>query len=80
LEVLALGSKIGFAIHFQQYSKPPPGMDIGVHQALGSLLAGAFHRRSQTLLAQQVDGFVHFALRVLQSLFAIHHSRLGLFP
>src|SRR5690606_9908561 len=80
LENRVARDEIRLAVDFDQDADAPAGVDVRVHHALGGHAAGLLGRRSEALLPQPGDGFLHVAARGLQGSLAVHHAGLRPLP
>ena len=75
LKQLVFGNEIGLGVNLGNGAFVT--LNINRNQTFGSNTAGFFGRGSQTLFAQPVNGGVHIAVALNQSLFAIQHAGAG---
>ena len=76
-ELCVLGHEVGLGVDLDQSGAV--GEDLGVSHALGSDAAGLLLGSSQALLSQQLNGLVHVAVGLGQSLLTIQHTHAGHF-
>ncbi len=74
-EQIALSAEVGLAVDFHQSAHGALHQSVG--HTLGGNAAGLLGSLGQALLAQPLNGLVHIAVALGQSLLAIHHTHAG---
>ena len=79
-ELLKLGvasDEVRLAIDLDEHAELAVVVDVAANQPLTRLLADALLRLGRSLLAQDLDGAVHVAVRFFERALAFHHARAG---
>ena len=76
LEIRALRDEIGLRVDLDDRARLP--YDLEGHRAFLGRARGLLGRVGHSLFAQERQGFVEVALRLIQGALAVHHARAGL--
>src|SRR5919106_715650 len=71
-EVVGLGDEIGFAVHLDQHADLATQVDVRLHATLAGFPAGLLGRLGLPPCAEEVDGGLEVAGRLLKGLLALH--------
>ncbi len=75
LELLVAGHEVGLAVHFDEHAHLRSRVDVVVDHAFVGGTRGLLVGRRHALLAQDLEGLVHIALRLGQGHLAVHDAR-----